>query len=117
VHDRFDLHPRGDSTAVESPSVDLSWLPAESLRVDSAVLKDHLYEHRDQQAVRQPSRVAASLDSMVVGEPQILGQVKEAFAVARTAGTVGAQLDHLLQSAFAAAKKVRSETESDPQRL
>jgi len=48
---------------------------------------------------------------MVVGEPQILGQVKEAFAVARASGTVGGQLEHLLQSAFAAAKKVRSETE------
>jgi glutamyl-tRNA reductase len=47
---------------------------------------------------------------MVVGEPQILGQVKEAFAVARTAGTVSGQLEHLLQSAFAAAKKARSET-------
>jgi glutamyl-tRNA reductase len=56
-------------------------------------------------------RVAASLDSMVVGEPQILGQVKEAFAVARAAGTVAGQLEHLLQSAFAAAKKVRTETE------
>jgi glutamyl-tRNA reductase len=54
--------------------------------------------------------MAASLDSMVVGEPQILGQVKEAFAVARTAGTVSGQLEHLLQSAFAAAKKARSET-------
>ena len=47
---------------------------------------------------------------MVVGEPQILGQVKEAFAVARAAGTVAGQLEHLLQSAFAAAKKVRTET-------
>jgi glutamyl-tRNA reductase len=55
--------------------------------------------------------VAASLDSMVVGEPQILGQVKEAFATARASGTVGGQLEHLLQCTFAAAKKVRSETE------
>jgi len=48
---------------------------------------------------------------MVVGEPQILGQVKEAYAVARASGTVAGQLDHLLQSAYAAAKKVRTETE------
>jgi glutamyl-tRNA reductase len=75
------------------------------------LLSPHLYEHRDQEAVRHLFRVAASLDSMVVGEPQILGQVKEAFAVARASGTVGAHLEHLLQSAFAAAKKVRSETE------
>jgi glutamyl-tRNA reductase len=98
-------------TAVESASVDLSGFLQSQFGLDSAVLRDHLYEHRDQQAVRHLFRVAASLDSMVVGEPQILGQVKEAFAVARTAGTVGAQLEHLLQSAFAAAKKVRSETE------
>ena len=95
-------------TSVESASVDLSGFLQSQFGLDSAVLKDHLYEHRDQQAVRHLFRVAASLDSMVVGEPQILGQVKEAFAVARTAGTVGAQLEHLLQSAFAAAKKVRS---------
>ena len=60
--------------------------------------------------MRHLFRVAASLDSMVVGEPQILGQVKEAFAAARAAGTVSGQLEHLLQSAFAAAKRVRTET-------
>jgi len=54
--------------------------------------------------------MAASLDSMVVGEPQILGQVKDAFAAARSAGTVSGNLEHLLQSAFAAAKKARTET-------
>ena len=71
-------------------------------------LRPHLYEYRDKDAVSHLFRMAASLDSMVVGEPQILGQVKEAFAVARAAGTVAGQLDHLLQSAFAAAKKARS---------
>ena len=75
-----------------------------------AVLAPHLYEYRDKEAVSHLFRMAASLDSMVVGEPQILGQVKEAFAVARAAGTVSGQLEHLLQSAFAAAKKARSET-------
>ena len=74
------------------------------------VLAPHLYEYRDKEAVIHLFRMAASLDSMVVGEPQILGQVKEAFAVARAAGTVAGQLEHLLQSAFAAAKKARSET-------
>jgi glutamyl-tRNA reductase len=98
-------------TAVESASVDVSGFLQSHFRLDGAVLKDHLYEHRDQEAVRHLFRVAASLDSMVVGEPQILGQVKEAFAAARSAGTVGGQLEHLLQSAFAAAKKIRSETE------
>src|SRR5207253_9777395 len=55
-------------------------------------------------------RVAASLDSMVVGEPQILGQVKEAYATARAVGAVHSQLDLLLTRAFAVAKRVRTET-------
>jgi glutamyl-tRNA reductase len=75
-----------------------------------AELAPHIYEYRDQEAVRHLFRMAASLDSMVVGEPQILGQVKEAFAVAKSSGTIAGQLEHLLQSAFAAAKKARSET-------
>jgi glutamyl-tRNA reductase len=97
--------------AIDSSDVELSGFLSRYFGLNPAVLGPHIYEHRDQEAVRHLFRVAASLDSMVVGEPQILGQVKEAFAVARASGTVGGQLDHLLQSAFAAAKKVRSETE------
>jgi glutamyl-tRNA reductase len=97
--------------AIETPGTDLASFLHRYFGLDPALLVPHLYEHRDQEAVSHLFRVAASLDSMVVGEPQILGQVKEAFAVARAAGTVGGQLEHLLQSAFAAAKKVRSETE------
>jgi glutamyl-tRNA reductase len=97
--------------AVESPSVDVAGFLHQHFSLDSALLAPHIYVERDQEAVRHLFRVAASLDSMVVGEPQILGQVKEAFAVARASGTVGGQLEHLMQSAFAAAKKVRSETE------
>ncbi len=96
---------------VDQPHADLANFLQRHFGLDPALLAPHLYEHRDQEAVSHLFRVAASLDSMVVGEPQILGQVKEAFAVARAAGTVGGQLEHLLQSAFAAAKKVRSETE------
>jgi glutamyl-tRNA reductase len=97
--------------ALDSPAVDLSSFLHKHFGLDPKLLAPHLYEHRDREAVRHLFRVAASLDSMVVGEPQILGQVKEAFAVARASGTVAGQLEHLLQSAFAAAKKVRSETE------
>jgi glutamyl-tRNA reductase len=97
--------------AVEPDAAGLAGFLQRHFGLDPALLAPHLYEHRDQEAVRHLFRVAASLDSMVVGEPQILGQVKEAFAVARAAGTVGGQLEHLLQSTFAAAKKVRSETE------
>ncbi len=96
--------------AVESPDTDITAFLNSHFGIDRALLAPHIYEHRDQEAVRHLFRVAASLDSMVVGEPQILGQVKEAFATARAAGTVSGELEHLLQSAFAAAKKVRTET-------
>jgi len=70
----------------------------------------HLYEYREREAVRHMFRVASSLDSMVVGEPQILGQVKEAYAAARAVGAVRSYLDLLLTRAFAVAKRVRTET-------
>jgi glutamyl-tRNA reductase len=97
--------------AVDSPQIDLAAFLHRHFGLDPALLAPHIYREDDQEAVNHLFRVAASLDSMVVGEPQILGQVKEAFAVARASGTVGGQLEHLLQSAFAAAKKVRTETE------
>jgi glutamyl-tRNA reductase len=96
---------------VEPPSANLTGFLHENFGLDPALLTKHLYEYRDREAVRHVFRVASSLDSMVVGEPQILGQVKESFNVARASGAVAGQLEHLLQSAFAAAKKVRSETE------
>jgi glutamyl-tRNA reductase len=96
---------------VDSPSTDLAGFLHRYFCLDPALLAPHLYEHRDREAVQHLFRVAASLDSMVIGEPQILGQVKEAYAVARASGTVAGQLERLLQSAFAAAKKVRCETE------
>src|SRR5208283_3774175 len=64
----------------------------------------------EKDAVRHLFRVAASLDSMVVGEAQILGQVKEAYATARAVGAVRGQLDQLFSRAFAVAKRVRTET-------
>ena len=97
--------------AVDGPQTDITEFLHRQFGLDRDMLAPHIYQQRDQDAVRHLFRVAASLDSMVVGEPQILGQVKEAFAVARASGTVAGQLEHLLQSAFAAAKKVRSETE------
>jgi glutamyl-tRNA reductase len=97
--------------AVESADADLTGFLHRHFGLDPALLAPHIYREIDQDAVRHLFRVAASLDSMVVGEPQILGQVKEAFVVARASGTVAGQLEHLLQSAFAAAKKVRTETE------
>ena len=79
--------------------------------VAPATLRPHLYEYRDREAVRHLFRVAASLDSMVVGEPQILGQVKQSYTIAKEVGAAQNSLDRLLQSAFSVAKKVRTETE------
>jgi len=70
----------------------------------------HLYVHRGRDAVRHLFRVAASLDSMVVGEPQILGQMKEQYAQAAAAGSSGAVLHKAFHRAFAVAKRVRTET-------
>jgi glutamyl-tRNA reductase len=102
---RVELLAAVDGTA------DLTDFLHQHFGLERSLLEPHIYEQRDRDAVRHLFRVAASLDSMVVGEPQILGQVKEAFAVARATGTVAGQLEHLLQSAFAAAKKVRTETQ------
>jgi glutamyl-tRNA reductase len=73
-------------------------------------LHSHVYEFEQRAAVRHVFRVASSLDSMVVGEPQILGQVKEAYAVARGLGAIHSALEALLSRAFAVAKRVRTET-------
>lgn len=70
----------------------------------------HTYIHSELDAVRHIFRVTASLDSMVVGEPQITGQVKDAFQKAQQAGTVGSELSRVMSRAFAVAKRVRNET-------
>jgi glutamyl-tRNA reductase len=70
-----------------------------------------VYQHSDEAAVRHVYRVAASLDSMVLGEAQILGQVKQAYRDAVAAASVGPQLHHLFQSAFHVAKRVRANTD------
>jgi len=79
--------------------------------LEDAAVEAHLYEYREREAVRHLFRVTSSLDSMVVGEAQILGQVKEAYATARAVGAIRTHLDQLLTRAFAVAKRVRSETE------
>jgi glutamyl-tRNA reductase len=84
---------------------------AKQFSLDPSVLEPHLYRYQDEEAVRHMFRVAASLDSMVVGEAQILGQVKQSWSLARELGAVKGPLDKLLQGAFTAAKRVRSETE------
>jgi len=91
-------------------STDLRKFLAQYFGLEPASYESHLYEYRQHEAIRHVFRVASSLDSMIVGEPQILGQVKEAYATARAAGAVQSYLDLLLTRAFAVAKKVRTET-------
>jgi glutamyl-tRNA reductase len=76
-----------------------------------ATVEPLLYTHEEEDAIRHAFRVAASLDSMMIGEPQILGQVKDAFALAQSCETVGPALHTLFTQAFAVAKRVRTETE------
>jgi glutamyl-tRNA reductase len=73
-------------------------------------LNQHIYSHRDEEAVRHLFRVASSLDSMVVGEPQVLGQVRHAYSLAVEAGTAGRVLNRLVHHTFRVAKRVRTET-------
>ena len=78
--------------------------------LDAPVLTGHLYTHADREAVRHLFRVAASLDSMVVGEPQILGQLKEHYALAASVGASGRVLHRCFHKSFSVAKRVRTET-------
>jgi glutamyl-tRNA reductase len=73
-------------------------------------LQPYLYRHTEQRAVRHILRVASGLDSLVLGEPQILGQVKAAYQAANSAGTLGSLLERLFQHTFAVAKQVRTDT-------
>lgn len=87
----------------------LAWLANyHQLSLDD--LRACAYVHQDDSAVRHMMRVASGLDSMVLGEPQILGQMKSAYAVAREAGTVGPLLGRLFQATFSTAKQVRTDT-------
>jgi glutamyl-tRNA reductase len=85
-------------------------LLAEIYGKTGAALKPYLYTYIDQEAVKHLFRVGCSLDSMVVGEPQILGQVKDAYRQATEAKTSGVILNRLLHKSFSVAKKVRTET-------
>lgn len=78
--------------------------------LDASSLAKHLYVHQGDAAVRHMFRVAASLDSMVVGEPQILGQIKDAYAYAVEHQSVGLIMNRFLHKAFSVAKRVRTET-------
>ena len=78
--------------------------------INPSKIGPHLYRHEGQEAIHHLFRVAASLDSMVVGEPQILGQLKTAYAAAKDCGALCGWLEGLMSRAFGVAKKVRSDT-------
>ena len=88
----------------------LDWL-AEQGGISGRQLLDHSYVMEDHAAARHAFRVASGLDSMVLGEPQILGQMKQAVRMADEAGTLGTTLHQLFQRSFAVAKEVRTSTE------
>jgi glutamyl-tRNA reductase len=98
-------------THTTNGAADLRGFLHDHFHLTAEELDAHLYEFRENDAVRHIFRVASSLDSMVVGEAQILGQVKEAYATAHAIGAARGQLDQLFTRAFAVAKRVRTETE------
>jgi glutamyl-tRNA reductase len=100
-----------DGSSIQASKTDLLRFLHEYFAVPPGDIQPHLYEFREREAVRHLFRVASSLDSMVVGEPQILGQVKEAYTIARDAGAVSTHLEALLQRTFTVAKKIRTETQ------
>jgi glutamyl-tRNA reductase len=95
----------------DSPDSLLNCLASSHKELGMAALPSHFYSYEDAAAIRHLFRVASSLDSMIVGEPQILGQLKQAYAQARDHGTIGTVLDAVLTRAFNVANRIRTETE------
>ena len=105
---RVEFLVRGD--AGHDPSEEVHSFLAETPRLKIEEASPFLYRYLDRDAIRHLFRVASSLDSMVVGEPQILGQVKDAYAAAKASGAVRGQLDLIVNNAFRVARRVRNET-------
>ncbi|MEO7936729.1 MAG: glutamyl-tRNA reductase [Dokdonella sp.] len=103
---RTELYCNVDAGAESSP---FDWLHRHQ-QLHGANIEEFLYRHHDADAVRHLFRVATGLESMVLGEPQILGQVKDAYSLARDARTLDAPLERLFQNTFSVAKRVRSDT-------
>ncbi|MGQ0801057.1 MAG: glutamyl-tRNA reductase [Pseudomarimonas sp.] len=104
---RTEVYCRVDATAAHLPE---QWL-AEHHHMPVDQLRAYSYSHTDGEAVRHLFRVATGLDSLILGEPQVLGQVKSAYQLARRANALKTPLDRLFQNAFAVAKRVRTDTQ------
>jgi glutamyl-tRNA reductase len=98
----------GEFSTVQEKIV--TWLEQHH-NVPASTINPTLYWHQDQNAVNHMMRVACGLDSLVLGEPQILGQMKQAYSQAKAAGSMALVMDRLFQRTFGVAKQVRSETE------
>ena len=103
---RTEIYGVGEPAAIDSA---LHWL-AQKGRVPTSTLREHTYTWQADASARHAFRVASGLDSMVLGEPQILGQMKTAVRTAQNAGSLGCTLNQLFQRSFAIAKEVRSST-------
>jgi glutamyl-tRNA reductase len=104
---RTEIYCAGAQNEIDTT---MEWL-AQSGRVNPALLRSHSYALHDASVARHAFRVASGLDSMVLGEAQILGQLKDAVRVAEEAGALGSTLNQLFQRSFAVAKEVRTSTE------
>jgi glutamyl-tRNA reductase len=104
---RTEIYCRGDSESVDAV---VRWL-GEHHTLGQESIARYLYTYPESEAVRHILRVACGLDSMVLGEPQILGQVKIAYQLAARAGTLGHALEHLFRHSFSVAKQVRTDTQ------
>ena len=104
---RTEIYATGNASSTDTA---LHWLAA-SGGVTAQSLSSHTYQMHEAQAARHAFRVASGLDSMVLGEPQILGQLKDAVRAAEDAGALGSTLQQMFQRSFAVAKEVRSSTE------
>ena len=103
---RTEFYYQADHTDLDTL---VEWI-AETKQIAPAEFKPYLYTHIDSQSIRHMFRVACGLDSMILGEPQILGQMKTAYQAAYQAGTLGKTLSKLFHHTFSAAKKVRTDT-------
>ncbi|WP_286269200.1 glutamyl-tRNA reductase [Thalassotalea hakodatensis] len=107
---RTELYLVETKSITDTKTLVTSWLEKHHNVAASSILPS-LYWHRDQQAVNHMMRVACGLDSLVLGEPQILGQMKQAYSQAKAAGSMALVMDRLFQRTFGVAKQVRTDTD------
>ncbi len=106
----FSTCNRVELAVCSDAGTDLRAFIREYLLADDSHFGPYLYEYWEEDVIRHIFRVAASLDSMIVGEPQVLGQVKQSYTIAKAVGSIQTNLDALLTRAFSVAKRVRTET-------